>query len=309
MNLIRIALIFLLLLPGSCSSVDPVKRGFERRKLTSGEIEREYLLYQPANPENKKLPVVIALHGAASGADLMSAALGYRFADLADRDQVILVLPQGIDKSWNDGRGDQYYGSTAKNIDDLKFLNDLIADLEIKANIDSKQIFMLGSSNGGFMTFYYACQFPQKLKAIGTIISGMAPIIKENCNINDRVGLVMINGTADPLVKFDGGELLVGRKNHGKILPANETIRYWVEKSKCNLKPQEETIEKGQERMFKKTYSDCRFKNDLQQYAIEGAGHGIPGSKQYLPEFVIGKMSAEFSGPDLVWEYFRKFMK
>src|ERR1700756_5197073 len=63
---------------------------------------REFITYLP-NGIGDKAPVIISLHGR-----LGTAIRQMTFADfrpIADRDKVIVVCPQGIERSWNDGRG------------------------------------------------------------------------------------------------------------------------------------------------------------------------------------------------------------
>jgi polyhydroxybutyrate depolymerase len=304
----RLFLYFLsiIFLASGCSTQQFKDHGLERKSIISGEIQREFLVFAPEDSKGEKLPLVIALHGAQSNSELMAGALNYRFIELAKRDRVILIFPDGIGKTWNDGRGNQNYEATAKNIDDLKFLDELIDKAQNLYSVDPNKIFMLGSSNGGFMTFYYACTHTEKLKAIGSIISGMSSELIKTCNPGNSTSLTMINGKADPLVKFNGGEIKIGRKTHGEVMPAVDTLKFWGLKANCLSSPKIKTISKGTEKLDEITYSGCSNLNTIKLYAIDGAGHGIPGSKQYLPQFIIGKMSAEFNGPDIIWENFSK---
>src|ERR1700744_2134005 len=86
-------------------------------------LKREFITYIPIGfNSNDKLPVIISLHGR-----LGTAGGQIKFADfrpIADRERIILICPQGIDRSWNDGRE----GTPAhkKGINDIKFIDELI---------------------------------------------------------------------------------------------------------------------------------------------------------------------------------------
>jgi polyhydroxybutyrate depolymerase len=126
----------------------------KNENITVNGLKREFVTYVPAGiSKSDKLPVVISLHGR-----LGAAAGQMRFADfrpIADREKVIIVCPQGIDRSWNDGRGGP---ANAKGIDDVKFIDQLITYIIDNYNTDSGRIYVTGMSNGGFMASRLACE-------------------------------------------------------------------------------------------------------------------------------------------------------
>jgi poly(3-hydroxybutyrate) depolymerase len=94
--------------------------------ITADGLKRKFITYIPAGiGAADKPPVIISLHGR-----LGTAGRQMKFADfrsIADREKIIIVCPQGIDRSWNDGRhtwpgGSQYLpefiiGPVTKNLD------------------------------------------------------------------------------------------------------------------------------------------------------------------------------------------------
>src|SRR5665213_16618 len=90
--------------------------------ITVDGLKREFVTYIPAGiSKEDKPPIIISLHGR-----LGTAAGQMRFANfrpIADREKVIIVCPQGIGRSWNDGRETP---AQKKGINDVKFIDQLI---------------------------------------------------------------------------------------------------------------------------------------------------------------------------------------
>ena len=78
--------------------------------------------------QQMKCPFLL-LHGGGVSSKMMEQLVGRRFAEIADRDGVVLVYPNAVDKHWNDGRGVKRYRSHRERIDDVGFLSALIDEL------------------------------------------------------------------------------------------------------------------------------------------------------------------------------------
>ena len=82
-------------------------------------LERKYLLYCPPFmlTASDLKPLLLALHGGGGTHRGMVRLTKSRFNELADRDGFFVVYPQGIDKAWNDGRGDLVSEAHRRRID------------------------------------------------------------------------------------------------------------------------------------------------------------------------------------------------
>ncbi|MBW2518654.1 MAG: esterase, partial [Deltaproteobacteria bacterium] len=251
-------------------------------------LGRRYILYQPAfkTGHSGARPLLMVLHGGGGTNRGMLRLTKERFNELADRDGFFVVYPQGIDKSWNDGRPDKISGAHRKGIDDVGFFRALIDHLIAHYPIDSKRIFVTGISNGGLMSYQLSCSLPDKIRAIAPVTAQIPAAIAPLCDFESTVSLAVFNGTEDPLVPYNGGQITVFRWQRGAVLSTDETIRIWRRKNRCRPKPlitEMPDIVTDGTRVTKIEYSRCSNESKVVLYRIEGGGHTWPDGRQYLP--------------------------
>ena len=94
------------------------------------------------------------------------------------------------------------YAELNKNIDDVKFINEVINELQTSyhANTD---IFVVGASLGGAMTYKYAFSPNSKAKKIGVVHGFLSAGTDTTPAIN--IPLCVFHSQADGIVKYDGG--------------------------------------------------------------------------------------------------------
>ncbi len=275
-----------------------------------GSAERTYLLYCPSlrSDQSGDRPLVLVLHGGGGTHRAMVRLTKKRFDALADRDGFFVVYPQGIDNSWNDGRSDRISGAHRKGIDDVGFFSKLIDHLIAEYPIDADRIFATGISNGGLMSFRLGCSLPDKIRAIAPVTAQIPSAIEPLCRSESAVSLAVFNGTEDPLVPYDGGQITVIRQQRGEVLSTNETIEFWRRKIGCS--PQAAVTElpdvaEDGTRVTKIEYAQCKNESKVVLYRIDGGGHAWPGGHQYLPMRWIGRTTRDIDGCDKIWEFFR----
>ncbi len=275
-------------------------------------LERKYLLYSPPlKPTHTgRRPLLLVLHGGGGTNRGMIWLTQERFNELADRDGFFVVYPQGIDKSWNDGRPDKISGAHRKGIDDVGFFEALIEHLIARHPIDSARVFVTGISNGGLMSFRLGCSLPDKIRAIAPVTAQIPAAIESLCRFESAVSLAVFNGTEDPLVPYDGGQISVLWKKRGEVLSTDETIRIWRTKNRCisqAITTQLPNIAADGTRVTRIEYSRCNGDSKVVLYRIEGGGHTWPDGRQYLSKRRIGRTTRDINGCDAIWEFFRSF--
>ncbi len=270
-------------------------------------LDREYILHLPKSYDgNAQLPLVMVFHGGGGTAKQMKSHS--KFNKLSDRENFIVVYPNAVDKNWSDGRiGDKL----PMQRDDVKFISNLIDTLSAKYKIDTRRVFSTGISNGGFFSFYLALKLSSKILAVAPVTANIPENLKDSYKPEFPVSMLLINGTDDPLVKYDGGP--VGFKSdeggRGTSLSTNETIEIWTRNNNCTLNSNVEDIadmDKDDDcKAVKYVYSGCNEKTEVILVKITGGGHTWPGASQYLPKFIVGKVCKDFSATEMIWDFFK----
>lgn len=274
-------------------------------KMTVDGIQREYILHLPKNYGSESLPLVMVFHGGGGTAEQIKDHV--KFNKLADKENFIVVYPNAVDKNWNDGRiGDKL----PMDRDDVKFISMLLDTLTANYKINSKRIFSTGISNGGFFSFYLALKLSSRLLAIAPVTANLPENLKDSWKTDKPISVLLINGTKDPLVKFDGGP--VGFKDdetgRGVSLSTSWTIKILTENNSCMPGVKVEEIDDKEDddcKAEKETYYKCADGTKVILVTIKGGGHTWPGASQYLPKIIVGKVCKDFSATEMIWEFFK----
>jgi len=271
-------------------------------------LKRTYLLHIPANLDtSKSIPLLIALHGGhGTGMHMIQLTKG-GFDILADKENFIVVYPNGIGRNWNDGRLNMpaSYKAHNRNIDDVGFISALIDNLVKTKNVNVKRVYITGMSNGALMTQRLAIELSDKIAAAVPVCGNIPGDLKSSPK--NPVAIMIINGTADPLVPYKGGFIHLGKKKLGKITSTNESVNFWVKNNKLNatsivIKLPDTNISDSC-RVSKTIYGESSDVGEVVLLTIEGGGHTWPGGWQYLNEKWIGKTCRDINACEMIWEF------
>ena len=290
--------------------------GMTTNYLTLNNIKRKYLVYRPIGLTEIKA-VVMVLHGG-GGTGLGVSNLGEHplsvFRTLADIDKFLVVYPEGSpdnlgNPGWNDCRSDDISGSQG---DDITFLKQLNAKLMSELNINSTKMYLSGTSNGALMTYSYAFQYPETIKAIA-VSSGNLPMFPESgtCTNGSTLPLpiLLTHGTSDPAMPANGGCVanLGGACNRGKVISQTETINYWLQRNGLqNVTPSISTFNVNTSDagdVEKNVYSGA---NPLVYFILNNAGHSVPSKTVYSNSSpASGVQNRDIEYAEEVWKFFR----
>jgi len=271
----------------------------ERHSLEFGGKQRSYLLHLPDPVPTGPAPFVLSLHGRLGTGNGMRNSTGYN--DRADAAGVVVAYPDGIDRSWADGRG--VSPAAQQGIDDVGFLLALIDAIDQQIALDRERLYVMGISNGGFMTQTLACREGSRLAGVASIVSTIPAALAENCAPDRPLSALFMNGTADPLVPFEGGT--VDSDVGGEIISSDAAAAHWVDHDRCDPTPEEisfDSKDDGTSIRYQR-YRTCDSDTAVDYYVVEGGGHTWPGGEQYLPEGQIGVASEEIDGLGAVWDF------
>jgi len=292
------------------AGADLLGPGTHARSLEHGGIWRTYHLYVPAAYDRSRpAPLLLALHGGGGdGAAMISLTCG-GFNSLADGDGFLVAYPDGVERHWNDGRKEVRYRTHREKIDDVGFLDALIDRLATDLNVDRTRVYVTGPSNGAMMTQRLALERSGKIAAIAPVIGSLPQALAES-KPSRPIPVLIINGTDDTMMPWDGGDVHFGRLKLGKVLSTAGTVRFWA---RCNRSRAEPLVEQLPDvdpgdgtRVRRETHPAGPGGAEVVLYAVERGGHTWPQGRQYLREELIGKTSKDINGCEVIWQFLKR---
>lgn len=264
---------------------------------------REYTFHLPPDATKRgPMPLVVSLHGGGGAAEGVERQTGWE--TLGDREGFVVAYPSGVGKSWNDGRDDTPSVAVREGVDDVTFLARMIEDLGKRVSIDPKRVYMNGISNGGFMSARFACERADLVAAIGVVVSTLGPDVLARCAPSRPMSVIAFNGTADPLVPYQGGVVRLGRQERGRAASFSDTMKMWARG--CTAQPPVTLpdVDHDDDSTVRLERHTCPTGASVDAYTIEGGGHTWPGGRQYLPKRMIGPVNRDIDATALMWRFF-----
>ena len=141
---------------------------------------KDTLYYRELLPENynphKKYPLVLFLHGAGERGSDNKAQLTHgskMFTNPVHREKypAIVLFPQCSKNAWWD-----YEKRSEERDAKLQAVKELLDSYLVKETVDTKRVYIMGLSMGGFGTFDLVCRFPDIFAAAIPICGGILPV-------------------------------------------------------------------------------------------------------------------------------------
>ena len=157
--------------------------------------------YDPGVPT----PLVVLLHGYGSSGQGQEDYL--KFSPLSEEFGFFYMYPDGT----VDEGGDRFWNATDAccdfydtGIDDSAYIRALIDETKSLRNIDDTRVFVVGHSNGGFMSSRLACDHAETIAAIANF-AGSSWNDPSLCEPSAPVHSLRIHGTLDTVIRYRGG--------------------------------------------------------------------------------------------------------
>lgn len=239
---------------------------------------RSYRIDLPARVQNA--PIILALHGGGGNPAQFAANSG--FSRPANTKGYAVIYPAGSARgrlgllTWNGG---YCCGYAAKaRVDDVGFLDAVIADAVGRFGLNGGKVYLTGMSNGSLMAERYAALRAGRVRAVAGV-SGTMDV--RSTRIGRPVPLLHIHGTADPMVPYAGG---VGQDSLTKTnwASVDQVIEAFVRASAVPLTASAQVIDPADDGMSvtKTDYTDTKGRVMVRLMTVQGGGHAWVGSKR-----------------------------
>ncbi len=179
----------------------------------------------------KPAPLILALHGYTSSGDETEKYL--QLASVAEKKGILYVHPDGT----QDGAANRFWNATpaccnfySSKVNDDAYLMNIIDAVSKRYNVDQKRIYVVGHSNGGFMTHHMGCTHSNRIAAIASF-AGATFDDPKSCKPTSPISVLQIWGTSDATIAYNGGDIL------GNTYPgALKTVASWAKLDGCSSK-------------------------------------------------------------------------
>ncbi len=296
-----------------------------QQSIESSGRTRTFNAFVPALSHGQKAPIVVVLHGNGQSAKKIlgldnNKAPFKRWLTIAKDKKVLILAPDGVlgsagSAGWNDCRDDAV---TNPMTDDVAFI-DALVDLAISQyGGNEARIYATGISNGGNMAIRLAIERPNRFVAVAPVAAALAAQSKcgapSMCGVpsmSKPVGMLLINGTKDP-IRPDGGGAILGT-GRGTVCSTAKTITAFRQAANLIVAPVEEDLQDS----FAADGSTVTrvggppgaLVPNVVLLRINEGGHTEPSpTERYSSSAellkLVGKQNGDFEMADVVWDFF-----
>lgn len=272
-------------------------------------LNRTFIVHLPPTYNGTdKVPLIMVLHGGGNG-DALTVRDYLHFDEVGDTANFITVFPYGCYNDWADGRG--VSSADTAGIDDVSFLTTLKDTLITQYAIDSCKTYITGPSNGGMMSLRIASEKPHSFSAYAPIISSLPDSIAINFNHQIPVSLLLMPGTEDPLIPYEGGSLI----SPGSVIGVDSTIALFLANNGCANANPDSTLfadidPTDNSTVTRYDYGFCNDSSEIVLYKIIGGGHTIPGMEAIINPFpLFGYINYDIDAAVETCKFFKRHSK
>lgn len=175
-------------------------------------------------------PLIVSLHGYSSSGARHDSRWG--ISALADRHTFLTIAPDGTREAQGDhnpfwNASDACCNFEGSKVDDSAYLLRIIEMIEARYNVDPARVYVIGHSNGGFMSYRMAYEHSDVVAAIVSLAG--ANHLEERDPPPQPVHVLQIHGTDDTTIAYRGGEI------RGNRYPsAFASVSRWAQYDGCD---------------------------------------------------------------------------
>lgn len=238
---------------------------------------RPFHLQVRGTDPTRPAPLLVMLHGYAASAAIEETY--FQLGPEAARRGYLYATPDGTFDSqtrrfWN--ATDACCNFDHRALDDVAYLDALIDNVASRYPVDRRRVFVLGHSNGAFLSHRYACDRADRVAGI-VALAGMQWLDGARCRPSRRVPVLQVHGTMDEVISYTGGN--VGMGNAADFPSVDTTLARWAGYNGCT--GARETLSTrldldiglaGEDTRMERTLG-CPADGTVELWAIEGGRH------------------------------------
>jgi poly(3-hydroxybutyrate) depolymerase len=234
--------------------------------IQSGGRTRSFVLRLPDNYNNTRpYRLIFGFHWLGGNAGSVTSGNYYGLLPLANN-SAIFVAPEGLNNGWANTNGE-----------DVTFTDDMIRTIQQALCVETSQLFSLGFSYGGGMSYALACARASVFRAVAVYAGG---VISGCSGGTQAIAYMAAHGLSDNVLSISGGRSMRDR---------------FVRNNGCTAaNPPEPAQGSGTHSEFH--YSGCSAGHPVAWYAFDGGHTGSPQDR-----------SGAFWLPAETWAFFSQF--
>lgn len=296
--------------------------GFKVVQLRHQDRERWFLVLEPAHAGQATSTVVLLHGGTQSMRKLFGSNAGAtrEWPTVAKANNVLLLVPNGTNLATGDTLGDNQFwndlrtgrGVRTTTADDVGFIDAMLDWSSQRFPAAASRVFVTGASNGGMMTYRLLIVRSERFTAAAAFVAAL-PADSAPLRAPARpVPMMMMSGTRDPLVKWQGGSVL---GNRGSVISAPDTAAWWIVANRATASPTETSLLPDVDlndgcRIERRAHAGGPDGASVVFYTMQGGGHAMPTRKHpiadtFIARRLIGPVCRDIEAVELVWGFFR----
>ena len=267
-------------------------------QLRIGGRTRRFLLHLPPSAATHRVPLVLAFHGHhGNGAVLREQS---RLDAAADRLGFAIAYPDGTGRfgylglTWN--AGTCCGAPHADGVDDLTFVDSLVAAVGRIASVDGTRVFATGFSAGGMLALRLACERATQFLAVADVQGAMPDVA---CTPSRPISVLLLQGADDDELREDL-RTLPRPRGHPFAQSLEHALTYWSRVNGCAVA----AIQRDSQPEAVRTRAvACAPGHAVELVTVAGHPHAWPGGKRAW--LLAPRPVTSFDASRLVLEFFR----
>ncbi len=302
-----------------------LSQGWHESHILHDGLQRYYRYYLPETIKPHPA-LVLVLHGGTQSMRKIfrkRASGTQEWRTLADENGFVLLAPNGVNvktgdtegdrQNWNDCRVGVAGDNSASQADDVGFIEKLLELSRQQFGVDASRIYVAGASNGGMMSLRLLTELGDRFAAAAVFIANQ-PQQTDCAEPRYAAPLMLMNGTDDPLIKWQGGQI---RGKGPVLLSTPQTLDYWLQVNHADKQHAVETAladinPDDDSRIFKTVYPAAENGQPLWFYRVQGGGHTMPSIKHRAPfiaRWLVGNQNRDVEAAEEAWRFLRQFRR